>query len=55
MPYKRVENALVAPVDKLSVAFAILLAVVFLGEALTMKLAIGGLLILAGVVILAWP
>jgi transporter family protein len=47
--------SLVAPIDKLSVAFAILLAVVFLGEALTIKLAIGGLLILAGVLILAWP
>ncbi len=47
--------SLVAPIDKLSVAFAILLAVVFLGEALTLKLAIGGLLILAGVMVLAWP
>ena len=38
----------VAPVDKLSVAFAVALAVVFLGEALTWKLAAGVLLILAG-------
>ena len=38
----------VAPVDKLSVAFAIILAVVFLGEQLTIKTMIGGLLILTG-------
>ena len=47
--------SLVAPIDKLSVAFAIVLAVVFLGEAFTLKLALGGLLILSGVLILAWP
>jgi len=47
--------SLVAPIDKLSVAIAILLAVVFLGEAFTLKLAIGGTLILAGVLVLAWP
>jgi len=47
--------SLVAPIDKLSVAFAIVLAVVFLGEALTLKLALGGALILCGVLILAWP
>lgn len=47
--------SMVAPVDKLSVAFAIVLGVAFLGEALTAKLATGGLLILAGVLILAWP
>lgn len=45
----------VAPIDKLSVAFAIVLGVVFLGEALTVKLAIGGILIISGVLILAWP
>lgn len=45
----------VAPIDKLSVAFAIMLGVVFLGEALTVKLAIGGILIISGVLILAWP
>lgn len=38
----------VAPVDKLSVALTILLAVVFLGEALTLKTAIGAALIIAG-------
>lgn len=45
----------VAPIDKLSVAFAIVLGVVFLGEALTVKLATGGILIISGVLILAWP
>lgn len=47
--------SLVAPIDKLSVVFAIVLAIAFLGEALTVKLAFGGLLILSGVLILAWP
>ncbi len=47
--------SMVAPIDKLSVAFAIVLGVVFLGEALTLKLAVGGVLILFGVLILAWP
>jgi len=38
----------VAPVDKLSVVITILLAFIFLGEPLTLKVAAGGLLILAG-------
>jgi len=42
----------VAPVDKLSVALTIVLAVVFLGEALTLKTAIGAALIIAGTVVL---
>ncbi|MBS1904739.1 MAG: EamA family transporter [Bacteroidetes bacterium] len=42
----------VAPVDKLSVAIAIVLAVVFLGEALTFKTALGALLIIAGSLVL---
>jgi transporter family protein len=46
---------LVAPVDKLSVVFAIVLALVFLGEPLTLRLAAGGALIVAGVLVLAWP
>lgn len=46
--------SLVAPIDKLSVVFAILLAIVFLGEALTVKLAVGGTLIVLGVLVLAW-
>nr|WP_295458720.1 EamA family transporter [uncultured Thiodictyon sp.] len=47
--------SLVAPIDKLSVAFAIVLAVLFLGEAVTLKLTLGGLFILVGALILAWP
>ena len=42
----------VAPVDKLSVALAIILSVTFLGESLTWKDAMGALLIIAGTVIL---
>ncbi|MFM2224424.1 MAG: hypothetical protein RJA07_626 [Bacteroidota bacterium] len=42
----------VAPVDKLSVALAIILAVVFLKEALTIKAAIGAILIIAGTITL---
>lgn len=42
----------VAPVDKLSVAISIILAVVFLGETLTFKAAIGALLIIGGTLVL---
>jgi transporter family protein len=42
----------VAPVDKLSVAFAIILSVLILKETLTLKAAIGALLIIAGTIIL---
>jgi transporter family protein len=42
----------VAPVDKLSVALAILLSVLFLGELLTIKTAIGATLIVAGTIVL---
>ena len=42
----------VAPVDKLSVALAILLSVLFLGEALTWKTAIGATLIIGGTFVL---
>jgi transporter family protein len=42
----------VAPVDKLSVALAIILSVLFLGEVLTWKTAIGALLIIAGTLVL---
>lgn len=45
----------VAPIDKLSVGFAIVLAVIFLGEPLTPKVALGGLLVLSGALILALP
>lgn len=44
----------VAPIDKLSVALTILLAIVFLGEQLTIKTIIGGLLIIGGSVVLAF-
>lgn len=42
----------VAPVDKLSVALTIVLSVIFLGEALSWKTAIGALLIIAGTLVL---
>ncbi|TSD63436.1 EamA family transporter [Inquilinus sp. KBS0705] len=42
----------VAPVDKLSVALAIILSVVFLGEPLTLKSASGAILIIAGTLVL---
>jgi len=42
----------VAPVDKLSVALTIVLSVVFLGEALTIKTAIGAILIISGTLVL---
>ena len=42
----------VAPVDKLSVALAIILSVIFLGEALTPRIVIGALLIIAGTIVL---
>lgn len=42
----------VAPVDKLSVALTIVFAVIFLGEALTLKSAIGAILIIAGTLVL---
>lgn len=42
----------VAPVDKLSVAIAIILSVIFLGEALTWKVALGAALIICGTFVL---
>lgn len=42
----------VAPVDKMSVAIAIILAVIFLGEPLTAKTAVGALLIIGGTLVL---
>jgi len=42
----------VAPVDKMSVAIAIILSVIFLGEPLTLKTAVGALLIIGGTLIL---
>lgn len=43
----------VAPVDKLSVVFAIVLAIVFLGEGASWKVLLGGALVSAGAVVLA--
>jgi transporter family protein len=45
----------VAPVDKLSVAFAIVLAFVFLREPVTWRVLLGGGLVVAGALMLAWP
>jgi transporter family protein len=43
----------VAPIDKLSVIFVIILSVLFLGESLTWKVMLGGLLIVSGAVLIA--
>ena len=45
--------SLVAPIDKLSVALAIILGIVFLGEQLTWQVLVGGLLIVAGSLVIA--
>ncbi|MCL2562358.1 MAG: EamA family transporter [Rikenellaceae bacterium] len=42
----------VAPIDKLSVVFVMIIAFVFLGEPMTLKSAAGGLLITIGAVLL---
>jgi transporter family protein len=42
----------VAPVDKMSVAIAIILSVIFLGETLDVKTIVGALLIIAGTLVL---
>lgn len=42
----------VAPIDKLSVALTVVLAFIFLGEALSVKTIIGAALIVAGTVVL---
>ena len=44
----------VAPVDKLSVVVAIALAALFLGEQLTWRHWVGGVLIVSGTMVLAW-
>jgi bacterial/archaeal transporter family protein len=43
----------VAPIDKLSVVLVILFAAVFLGERLTWKVGLGGVLVAAGAVLMA--
>jgi transporter family protein len=45
--------SLVAPIDKLSVAFAIVLGVTLLGEPLTWRVALGGGLIVGGALVIA--
>ena len=45
--------SLVAPIDKLSVAFAILLGIFVLDEPLTWRVALGGILIVAGALVIA--
>lgn len=44
----------VAPIDKLSVVFVLIFAALFLREPLTLRSGIGGALIVAGAVVLAW-
>lgn len=46
--------SLVAPIDKLSVVFAITLGVLVLGEPLSAKVLLGGALVTGGVLVLAW-
>ncbi|MEO8743329.1 MAG: EamA family transporter [Lysobacteraceae bacterium] len=41
-----------APIDKLSVVFAIVLGVLFIGEALTWQVVLGGALIVAGSIVM---
>jgi len=43
----------VAPIDKLSVALVIVFAALFLGESLTWSKALGGVLIVAGAIVIA--
>jgi transporter family protein len=45
----------VAPIDKLSVVLVLIFAVLFLGETLTLKTALGCGLIAAGAIVLALP
>ena len=42
----------VAPIDNLSVALTVILAIIFLGESLTIKSAVGVLLIIVGTIVL---
>lgn len=47
------EASKVAPIDRLSVVFVIIFAALFLGEKLTLKVALGALLIAVGAIIIA--
>lgn len=44
----------VAPIDKTSIIFTIIMAVIFLHEQLTLKVAVGGALIAAGTLVMAF-
>lgn len=44
----------VVAIDRLSVAFALVLAAIFLSEALTLKTALGGIFIVAGALLVAF-
>jgi len=48
------EASQVAPIDKLSVVFVLIFAALFLREPLTVRTGLGGLLIVAGAIVLAW-
>ena len=48
------EASQVAPIDKLSVIFVLAFAALFLHEPLTLRSGLGGLLIVAGAIVLAW-
>ena len=48
------EASQVAPIDKLSVVFVLVFAALVLREPLTLRSGIGGLLIVAGAIVLAW-
>jgi len=48
------EASRVAPIDKLSVVFVILLAAIFLRERLTWQHVVGGSLVVGGALLLAW-
>jgi transporter family protein len=43
----------VAPIDKLSIVFVIVLSVLFLGESLTWKAMLGSVLVVSGAILLA--
>ncbi len=43
----------VAPIDKLSIVLVIILSVLFLGESLSWKVAVGGILMTAGAILIA--
>lgn len=48
------EVSKVAPIDKLSVVFTMILAFIFLGETVSLKTIIGGILITAGTLVLVF-